>query len=159
MPTLLPLPPPPGWCQLPPSLLLLTSQHVPAQVQQCQTAPAAQTSPHPIESLVILWSLIHTHTPLTPLCWTQQQALNYDPAEAERLEETRRVEGAAARTAREAVDALAAQLGALDFNYKDPERGWDRSRVKGVRACGAKAAAGQQLVHAHKGGAGGWVGW
>jgi hypothetical protein len=25
----------------------------------------------------------------------------------------------------------------LDFSYRDPERGWDRSRVKGVSAAGA----------------------
>ncbi|KAF6256242.1 structural maintenance of chromosomes protein 2 [Scenedesmus sp. NREL 46B-D3] len=62
------------------------------------------------------------------------QELNYDAAAAEQLEEQRRDELAALRTAKEAVEGLSAQMSGLDFSYRDPERGWDRSRVKGVVA-------------------------
>jgi hypothetical protein len=62
------------------------------------------------------------------------QELNYDAAAAEQLEEQRRAELAALRTAKEAVEGLSAQMSGLDFSYRDPERGWDRNRVKGVSA-------------------------
>lgn len=74
----------------------------------------------------------HQHE-LTSLCrWPALQELNYDAAAAEQFEEVRRTELAAVRSAKEAVDVLAAQNSNLEFVYRDPERNWDRSRVKGV---------------------------
>uniref|UniRef100_A0A383VT73 Structural maintenance of chromosomes protein n=1 Tax=Tetradesmus obliquus TaxID=3088 RepID=A0A383VT73_TETOB len=67
-------------------------------------------------------------------CTQALQELGYDAAAAEQLEEARRAELAALRTAKEAVEALGAQMHGLDFTYRDPERGWDRSKVKGVVA-------------------------
>jgi structural maintenance of chromosome 2 len=68
------------------------------------------------------------------------QELNYDAAAAEQLEEQRRAELAALRTAKEAVEGLSAQMSGLDFSYRDPERGWDRNRVKGVSDADAAGA-------------------
>ncbi|WIA16380.1 hypothetical protein OEZ85_013075 [Tetradesmus obliquus] len=67
-------------------------------------------------------------------CTQALQELGYDAAAAEQLEEARRAELAALRSAKEAVEALGAQMHGLDFTYRDPERGWDRSKVKGVVA-------------------------
>jgi hypothetical protein len=60
------------------------------------------------------------------------QALGYDPAAVEGLEAARQQHLAALRSSKEALEQLEAQLGGLDFNYQPPEKGWDRSRVKGV---------------------------
>lgn len=60
------------------------------------------------------------------------QSLGYDPASAEQLEASRQSELSGVRAAKETVEALSAQLAGVDFSYRDPERGWDRSRVKGV---------------------------
>lgn len=60
------------------------------------------------------------------------QSLNYDAAAAEQLEETRRNKVAAVRKAKEEVERLASQVTSAEFLYRDPERNWDHSRVKGV---------------------------
>eukprot|EP00878_Enallax_costatus_P012275 GHUV01012822.1.p1 GENE.GHUV01012822.1~~GHUV01012822.1.p1 ORF type:complete len:987 (+),score=463.32 GHUV01012822.1:251-3211(+) len=67
-------------------------------------------------------------------CRQSLQGLNYDAAAAEQLEEVRRTEQAAVRKAKEEVEVLASHVSGTDFMYRDPERGWDRSRVKGVVA-------------------------
>ncbi|GBF88023.1 structural maintenance of chromosomes 2-like [Raphidocelis subcapitata] len=73
-------------------------------------------------------------------------SLGFDAAEAEALEAARAEQAAAVRAARDAVEALAAKAvrlvqhqhgqlpSSLDFQFKDPERGFDRERVKGVVA-------------------------
>lgn len=65
-------------------------------------------------------------------CSVMPQDLNYDAAAAEQLAETLQAENAAVRSAKEAVEVLAAQMSSMDFAYRDPERNWNRSRVKGV---------------------------
>eukprot|EP00775_Hariotina_reticulata_P003904 gene3904-4158_t len=67
-------------------------------------------------------------------CKQALQDLNYDAAAAEQLAETLQAENAAVRSAKEAVEVLAAQMSSMDFAYRDPERNWNRSRVKGVVA-------------------------
>ncbi|PSC74142.1 structural maintenance of chromosomes 2-1-like [Micractinium conductrix] len=60
--------------------------------------------------------------------------LGYDPAAAQGLEqEAEAAQGEVARW-RDRCDELGSQLSAIDFRYADPERGFDRSRVKGVVA-------------------------
>lgn len=46
------------------------------------------------------------------------QSLNYDAAAVEELEQVRQQEAAQVRSAKEAVEVLAAQLSALDFTYR-----------------------------------------
>ncbi len=62
------------------------------------------------------------------------QALGHDPAAAEALEAARAAASSAVRSAKERVEALSSSIGSVDFSYRDPERGWDRGRVKGVLA-------------------------
>lgn len=68
-----------------------------------------------------------------PTCCNALQELDYDAAAAEQLEEVRRTELAAVRGAKETVEMLASHVTSTDFMYRDPERNWERSRVKGVR--------------------------
>lgn len=72
-------------------------------------------------------------TPCTTHILHDLQGLKYDAAAAEQLEELRRTEQAAMRRAKEEVEVLASHVTGTDFMYRDPERGWERSRVKGVR--------------------------
>lgn len=46
------------------------------------------------------------------------QSLNYDATAVEELEQVRQQEAAQVRSAKEAVEVLAAQLSALDFTYR-----------------------------------------
>ncbi|KIY95276.1 Structural maintenance of chromosomes protein 2-2 [Monoraphidium neglectum] len=68
-------------------------------------------------------------------CTARLQTLGFDAAEVEGLEAARQQQLAAVRALKDSVEALAAQLPpSLDFQFKDPERGFDRDRVKGVVA-------------------------
>lgn len=58
-------------------------------------------------------------------------ALNFDPQEAQRLSAGRQATASAVRQAQDTVDRLKAQLGGVEFQYSDPEAGFDRRRVKG----------------------------
>ena len=62
------------------------------------------------------------------------RASPYDADVAAAAEATRVREAEAVRQTQDRVDALAGQLAQLDFSFSDPERGFDRSRVKGVLA-------------------------
>lgn len=75
------------------------------------------------------------------------QGLNYDAAAAEQLEEVRRTELAAVRRAKEEVEVLASQVTNTDFMYRDPERNWDRNRVKGVSTWFIAVREAAQLKH------------
>ncbi|KAL4421732.1 hypothetical protein ABPG77_002348 [Micractinium sp. CCAP 211/92] len=67
-------------------------------------------------------------------CRSAAQALGYDPAAAVGLEDAAQRAQAEVQRWRERVDELSSQLAAVDFRYSDPERSFDRSRVKGVVA-------------------------
>jgi len=60
--------------------------------------------------------------------------LGFDPAACAAAEATRDAEKAAVRECQEQVDVLSSQLAGLDFRYSDPEKNFDRNRVKGVVA-------------------------
>lgn len=67
-------------------------------------------------------------------CRAALKQLSFDPATLATAVAGKRGAAAAAAAAQEAVSTLASQLAALDFQFRDPERGFDRSRVKGVVA-------------------------
>ncbi|KAI8462562.1 MAG: structural maintenance of chromosomes protein 2 [Monoraphidium minutum] len=68
-------------------------------------------------------------------CTAKLQALGFNAAEVDGLEGARQDQLGAVRAAKDAVEQLAAQLpSSVDFQYRDPERGFDRDRVKGVVA-------------------------
>lgn len=56
--------------------------------------------------------------------------LGFDKERARALEEARAAEQAAVRQGQEKVDVLSSGLSRMDFQYRDPERGFDRSKVK-----------------------------
>lgn len=60
--------------------------------------------------------------------------LNYEDGKEESLHETRRQLSREASKLRETYENLIARFPNLRFDYKDPERGWDRSKVKGLLA-------------------------
>eukprot|EP00976_Prorocentrum_cordatum_P112168 1195489-Prorocentrum_minimum.AAC.11 len=62
------------------------------------------------------------------------QTLNYDEARANELQEVVTCEQMAVRECREEVDQLSSQCSRVRFDYRDPEKDFDRSRVKGVVA-------------------------
>ncbi|CAM9710823.1 unnamed protein product, partial [Sphacelaria rigidula] len=63
------------------------------------------------------------------------QRLNYDQTQEDGLAEEREREEHTVANLRVARDTLSAQMaGRLNFDYSDPERGFDRSRVKGLVA-------------------------
>ncbi|KAM6971763.1 structural maintenance of chromosomes protein 2 [Aplochiton taeniatus] len=60
--------------------------------------------------------------------------LNYEDGKEERLLEQKRQLNREVSQLREKHEGLMARFPNLRFDYKDPERGWDRSRVKGLLA-------------------------
>lgn len=60
------------------------------------------------------------------------QELRFDEAKLASLEAARASESAALRAAKERVDELAGGLAGVDFQYRDPEPGFDRSKVRAV---------------------------
>jgi structural maintenance of chromosome 2 len=64
-------------------------------------------------------------------CRQALRALGFEPASLARAETAAATAVAAVAAAQEKVDALSSQLASLDFQYRDPEPGFDRSRVKG----------------------------
>eukprot|EP00854_Cymbomonas_tetramitiformis_P009275 gene9275-10987_t len=62
------------------------------------------------------------------------QQLGFDNTRMEGLEHTRAQARAAAESWQDRVDMLSSQLHRVDFQYRDPERNFDHSRVKGVVA-------------------------
>ncbi|KAK9829006.1 hypothetical protein WJX72_003368 [[Myrmecia] bisecta] len=67
-------------------------------------------------------------------CTTRLSRLEYDEEAAQQLEATCEREGAEVQRCKERVDELSSQLGSMNFQYRDPERNFDRSKVKGVVA-------------------------
>ncbi|PRW61562.1 structural maintenance of chromosomes 2-1 isoform A [Chlorella sorokiniana] len=67
-------------------------------------------------------------------CQAAAAGLGYDPAAAAGLEEEAERQRGEVRRWKDRCDELSSQLAAIDFRYSDPERGFDRSRVKGVVA-------------------------
>lgn len=67
-------------------------------------------------------------------CRAKLAASGFDPAayDAAEVEADRARVGV--RAARDKVDELASGLSSLDFQYRDPEKGFDRNKVKGVVA-------------------------
>jgi len=63
---------------------------------------------------------------------TQMESLGFDPAEVEGLEERRRAVGEEVLGLQEEVDRVANRYPQLCFNYRDPEPGFDRRKVKGL---------------------------
>ncbi len=85
----------------------------------------------------------HTHPSRTPRKNTQTtppphprriKALGYDPDSAASLEATIAQHKAAIIPLKDQAAELQGQLAALNFQYKDPEQGFDRNKVKGVVA-------------------------
>jgi structural maintenance of chromosome 2 len=60
--------------------------------------------------------------------------LGFDSAAAMQAQASHRAAATSAAAAQEKVNLLSSQLAALDFQYRDPERGFNHSRVKGVVA-------------------------
>ncbi len=67
-------------------------------------------------------------------CRAALSKLGFDAAAAAQAAAAKKSAAAAVAAAQETVSTLSGQLAALDFQYRDPERGFDRSRVKGVVA-------------------------
>ena len=65
---------------------------------------------------------------------TELDGLGFDAARVETLEATVTTENLAVRELQERVDELSSQLSRVRFDYKDPEKGFDRAKVKGVVA-------------------------
>ncbi|KAK9836025.1 hypothetical protein WJX81_006911 [Elliptochloris bilobata] len=68
------------------------------------------------------------------VCERRLQELGYDESAEAALEASVKAEAGEVRRCRGRVDELASTLSGMDFSYKDPERGFDRGRVKGVVA-------------------------
>jgi structural maintenance of chromosome 2 len=64
-------------------------------------------------------------------CRQALQQLSFEPASLARAEKAASSAAAAVAAAQEKVDLLSSQLASLDFQYRDPEAGFDRNRVKG----------------------------
>jgi structural maintenance of chromosome 2 len=64
-------------------------------------------------------------------CRQAMKALCFEPASLAHAEKAVSSATVAVATAQEKVDVLSSQLASLDFQFRDPERGFDRSRVKG----------------------------
>ncbi len=60
----------------------------------------------------------------------QLAALHHDETAEEKLETERRSLEQQLRTTRETVDALQARLANIEFTFSDPEKGFDRSKVR-----------------------------
>uniref|UniRef100_H2LIA5 Structural maintenance of chromosomes protein n=1 Tax=Oryzias latipes TaxID=8090 RepID=H2LIA5_ORYLA len=60
--------------------------------------------------------------------------LNYEDGKEESLMEKRRQLSREVAQLKETFDRLMSRFPSLRFEYKDPERGWDRSKVKGLLA-------------------------
>uniref|UniRef100_A0A672G218 Structural maintenance of chromosomes protein 2 n=1 Tax=Salarias fasciatus TaxID=181472 RepID=A0A672G218_SALFA len=60
--------------------------------------------------------------------------LNYEDGKEENLLETRRQLSREVTKLKETYERLVSRFPNLRFDYKDPERGWDRSKVKGLLA-------------------------
>lgn len=67
-------------------------------------------------------------------CKNKLDALNFDPDTAKALEAAVQEKRSHAQSLRDKFDELNSQLAAVNFDYKDPSRGFDRSKVKGVVA-------------------------
>jgi len=77
---------------------------------------------------------LQKETEAVQACRDRLAALNFDPSAANALEQTV-VEGKArVQTLQDKVDELSSHLSAVKFDFKDPSRGFDRSKVKGVVA-------------------------
>lgn len=77
--------------------------------------------------VAMFWGCKGTHA-IAPSRRLQQ--LGFDAESAAALEATLAEEQAAMATLKEQASELQGQLSALRFNYRDPEAGFDRSRVK-----------------------------
>lgn len=62
------------------------------------------------------------------------QGLDFNEEAMRQLEATVEAERVEVRRCRDQVEELSSQLAHVDFSYRDPERGFDRSKVKGVVA-------------------------
>jgi structural maintenance of chromosome 2 len=67
-------------------------------------------------------------------CRAALAKLGFDSAAASAATAAKKTAQAAVSSAQETVSSLSGQLSALDFQFRDPEKGFDRSRVKGVVA-------------------------
>uniref|UniRef100_A0AAR2M4M2 Structural maintenance of chromosomes protein n=1 Tax=Pygocentrus nattereri TaxID=42514 RepID=A0AAR2M4M2_PYGNA len=65
---------------------------------------------------------------------TELQKLNYEDGREERLMEQKRRLSCEVNQLREQYESFMGQFPNLRFEYKDPERNWDRSKVKGLVA-------------------------
>jgi structural maintenance of chromosome 2 len=81
-----------------------------------------------------LSSQVETERTAVDACKQRLSSCSFDPSAAESSERTADEARAAVRTARDRVDELSSQLASINFQYKDPEKGFDRGRVKGVVA-------------------------
>ena len=61
-------------------------------------------------------------------------SLNFDPSAASALEANAQESRAQMQALQDRVDELNSQLNAVNFEFRDPERNFDRSKVKGVVA-------------------------
>lgn len=67
-------------------------------------------------------------------CAARLAAAGYDPAAAEGMDAEAEAARAAVQRLKDRADELSSALAGVDFRFADPERGFDRSRVKGVVA-------------------------
>ncbi len=67
-------------------------------------------------------------------CKQKLAALNFDPTNASALEAKVQEEKAQMQQLQDKVDELNSHLNAVNFDFRDPERNFDRSKVKGVVA-------------------------
>jgi structural maintenance of chromosome 2 len=58
-------------------------------------------------------------------------SLKFDPQEAAKLGASRQATAASVRAAQDTTDRLRSQLGGVEFQFSDPEAGFDRGKVKG----------------------------
>jgi structural maintenance of chromosome 2 len=68
------------------------------------------------------------------LHWATLQALGYDAEAMQQLSATKEAEAQEVRRCKDRVGELASMTAGLNFRYSDPDRNFDRSKVKGPLA-------------------------
>lgn len=86
------------------------------------------------KAAVALTKDLEGHRAAVATAQTELDGLGFDAARVETLEATVTKENLVVRELQERVDELSSQLSRVRFDYKDPEKGFDRAKVKGVVA-------------------------
>lgn len=77
---------------------------------------------------------LHKETEAVQACQERLASLNFDASGAKALEDAVQEGKQRVQACQDKVDELSSHLAAVNFDFKDPSRGFDRSKVKGVVA-------------------------